>query len=77
VYTAADQTTDFGGPQGALGVAIYQLSAAVGRGRGEMILAQQINPDTNTTPVFRSRAVAELTAKIHDPVVDRRGIRTP
>ena len=41
VYTAADQTTDFGGPQGAVDVTIYQLSAAVGRGRGEMILAQR------------------------------------
>jgi hypothetical protein len=32
VYAAADQTTDFGAPQGAVEVAGYQLSAAVGRG---------------------------------------------
>jgi hypothetical protein len=32
VYTAADQTTDFGAPQSAIDVAVYQLSAAVGRG---------------------------------------------
>jgi hypothetical protein len=31
-YTAADQTTDFGSPQVAIDVAVYQLSAAVGRG---------------------------------------------
>ncbi len=31
-YTAADQTTDFGAPQAAVDVAVYQLSAAVGRG---------------------------------------------
>ena len=31
-YPAADQTTDFGAPQGAVEVAVYQLSAAVGRG---------------------------------------------
>jgi hypothetical protein len=32
IYTAADQATDFGTPQGAIDVAVYQLSAAVGRG---------------------------------------------
>ena len=31
-YSATDQTTDFGAPQGAVDLAIYQLSAAVGRG---------------------------------------------
>ena len=31
-YPAADQTTDFGAPQGAVDVAVYQVSAAVGRG---------------------------------------------
>jgi hypothetical protein len=31
-YTAADQTADFGAPQGAVDVAVYQISAAVGRG---------------------------------------------
>src|SRR3990167_878117 len=31
-YTAAQQTTDFGAPQAAITVNIYQLSAAVGRG---------------------------------------------
>jgi hypothetical protein len=31
-YTAADQTTDFGAPQGAVVIAVYQMSAAVGRG---------------------------------------------
>lgn len=32
VYTAADQTTDFGSPQSEVTVHIYQLSAIVGRG---------------------------------------------
>lgn len=32
VYTAADQTTDFGAPQSEVTVRIYQLSAFVGRG---------------------------------------------
>ncbi len=32
-YSAADQTTDFGTPQAAVDVAVYQVSAAVGRGR--------------------------------------------
>ena len=32
VYTAADQTTDFGAPQSEVTVHIYQLSAFVGRG---------------------------------------------
>jgi hypothetical protein len=32
VYAAADQTTDFGAPQSAVAVAVYQMSAAVGRG---------------------------------------------
>ena len=31
-YSAIDQTTDFGAPQGAVEVAVHQLSAAVGRG---------------------------------------------
>jgi hypothetical protein len=31
-YTAAQQTTDFGSPQAAIPVRIYQLSAIVGRG---------------------------------------------
>ena len=31
-YTAADQTTDFGAPQSMVDIAVYQLSAAVGRG---------------------------------------------
>jgi hypothetical protein len=30
-YSAADQTTDFGAPQGAVEVAVYQVSGAVGR----------------------------------------------
>jgi hypothetical protein len=32
VYTAAQQTTDFGAPQSTIRVAIYQMSAIVGRG---------------------------------------------
>jgi hypothetical protein len=32
VYTAADQTTDFGALQSVVHVAVYQVSAAVGRG---------------------------------------------
>jgi hypothetical protein len=31
-YTATDQTTDFGAPQSAIDLVVYQLSAAVGRG---------------------------------------------
>ena len=31
-YSAAEQTTDFGGPQSSVSVRIYQLSAVVGRG---------------------------------------------
>jgi hypothetical protein len=31
-YSAADQTTDFGAPQSAVAVAVYQLSSRVGRG---------------------------------------------
>jgi len=31
-YTAAAQTADFGAPQGTLSVAVYQMSAAHGRG---------------------------------------------
>jgi hypothetical protein len=31
-YTAADQTTDFGAPQSAIEIAVYQVSAGVGRG---------------------------------------------
>ncbi|QJP08414.1 phage tail protein [Pseudomonas multiresinivorans] len=33
LYPAADQTTDFGSPQAAITLRIYQLSATVGRGR--------------------------------------------
>lgn len=32
-YTAAEQTADFGAPQAAITIKVYQLSAAVGRGR--------------------------------------------
>jgi hypothetical protein len=32
LYAAAAETTDFGGPQASLSVAVYQLSATVGRG---------------------------------------------
>jgi len=31
-YTAAQQTTDFGSPQSAIAIKVYQLSATVGRG---------------------------------------------
>jgi hypothetical protein len=31
-YSATDQTTDFGSPQSAISVTIYQLSSVVGRG---------------------------------------------
>jgi hypothetical protein len=31
-YSATDQTADFGAPQSAIDIAVYQLSAAVGRG---------------------------------------------
>jgi hypothetical protein len=31
-YPAADQTTDFGAPQAAVAVRVFQISAAVGRG---------------------------------------------
>ena len=31
-YSAADQTADFGGLQAAVDLAVYQASAAVGRG---------------------------------------------
>jgi hypothetical protein len=31
-YPAADQTTDFGAPQAAIAVRVFQMSAAVGRG---------------------------------------------
>jgi hypothetical protein len=34
VYASADQSTDFGAPQGAIEVVVYQISAAVGRGFG-------------------------------------------
>ena len=34
-YAAADQTTDFGSPQSAIAIVIYQMSAIVGRGFGE------------------------------------------
>lgn len=33
-YSAADQTTDFGSPQSAITVRVYQVSAAVGQGFG-------------------------------------------
>lgn len=32
VYTAAEQTADFGAPQAAVDIAVYQMSAVVGRG---------------------------------------------
>jgi hypothetical protein len=32
LYTAADEIADFGSPQPSLSVAVYQLSATVGRG---------------------------------------------
>jgi hypothetical protein len=32
IYSAANQSTDFGAPQGAVDIAVYQISAAVGRG---------------------------------------------
>ena len=32
VYSAVDQSTDFGAPQAAIDIAVYQLSEAVGRG---------------------------------------------
>jgi hypothetical protein len=32
IYSAADQTTDFGSLQGAIAIAVHQLSASVGRG---------------------------------------------
>jgi hypothetical protein len=32
IYTAANQTTDFGAPQGAVSIAIYQINAVIGRG---------------------------------------------
>jgi hypothetical protein len=32
IYSAANQSTDFGAPQGAVDLAVYQISAAVGRG---------------------------------------------
>lgn len=39
VYSAAQQTTDFGAPSGAITVKIYQLSALVGRGQvAEMVI---------------------------------------
>jgi len=31
-YSAADQTTDFGGPQASLTFNVYQISAQYGRG---------------------------------------------
>ena len=34
VYTAADQTTDFGSAQGSVDVVVYQMSDVVGRGVG-------------------------------------------
>jgi len=33
-YTAADQTADFGSPQPAVSVRVYQLSTTAGRGTG-------------------------------------------
>jgi len=36
-YTAAEQTTDFGAPQAAIVVVVYQLSGIVGRGYGTTI----------------------------------------
>lgn len=34
IYTAAEQTADFGGPQSSIAVNVYQLSATAGRGSG-------------------------------------------
>jgi hypothetical protein len=31
-YTAAEQTTDFGSPQGSIRVRVFQISETVGRG---------------------------------------------
>jgi hypothetical protein len=31
-YTAAEQSADFGAPQAAVAVRVFQISAAVGRG---------------------------------------------
>jgi hypothetical protein len=33
IYTAAEQIADFGAPQASIAIKVYQLSAAVGRGR--------------------------------------------
>jgi hypothetical protein len=35
-YTLADQTTDFGGQQWSVTIAVYQLSSIFGRGEGRM-----------------------------------------
>lgn len=35
-YTSADQTVDFGGPQSAVTVHVYQISAVIGRGSARM-----------------------------------------
>ena len=37
-YTAAQQTTDFGGVQAAIAIAVYQLSGLVGRGYGASVV---------------------------------------
>lgn len=37
-YSAADQTTDFGGPQASIVVVVYQLSSVVGRGYGSTVI---------------------------------------
>ncbi|WP_156796395.1 hypothetical protein [Brevundimonas sp. BAL3] len=36
IYTAAQQTADFGAPQASIAVRIYQMSATVGRGRAAL-----------------------------------------
>ena len=38
IYTAAQQTTDFGSIQPSISVAIYQISASVGRGYGTSVI---------------------------------------
>jgi hypothetical protein len=37
IYTAANQTTDFGAPQSAVSIAIYQINAVIGRGHARML----------------------------------------
>jgi hypothetical protein len=32
LYALADETTDFGGPQASLAIAVHQMSTTIGRG---------------------------------------------